>query len=55
MRIPPKGRGSSCCSLGILGEKMAWPEGLWVVMRKDMVVGIGLGGGGVFGVADEFG
>jgi hypothetical protein len=55
MRIPPKGRGSSCCSSGILGEKMAWPEGLWVVMRWDMVVGIGLGGGGVFGVADEFG
>jgi len=38
MRIPPKGRGRSCCSEGTLEEKIAWPEGLCVVMSWDMLV-----------------
>jgi hypothetical protein len=45
MRIPPKGSWSSCCSSGILGEKMAWPEVLWVVMNWDIVVAVEFVGG----------
>lgn len=35
-RMPPKGKGSSCCCSGTLEDKTAWPELLWVVMTWDM-------------------